>query len=151
VSIFKINFMSAPLVRHVYCQLFVADGPDMTWALCGNLTMRKSEFADFQAIVSPLQFEDVTPSGAKAAASGDLMKEGDGALSPRLIHDGEPPTPIAWPSPTEEMMTTAEFEAVWQCIKKWDINVPDAYAGYCGATGNHVRAILDGLRKLKEE
>lgn len=52
-----------------------------------------------------------------------------------------------WPAPTAEMLASAEFEAVWQCIKKWDINVPDAYEGYCGANGNHVRAILDALRR----
>jgi hypothetical protein len=53
-----------------------------------------------------------------------------------------------WPDPTPEMLASPEFEAVWQCIKKWDINVPDAYVGYCGATGNHVRAILDALRAI---
>ncbi len=51
----------------------------------------------------------------------------------------------AWPNPTPEMLATPEFEAVWQCIKSWDINVPAAYNGYSGATGNHVRAILDAL------
>ena len=50
-----------------------------------------------------------------------------------------------WPDPTPEMLESPEFEAIWQCIKRWDINVPDAYNGYCGATGNHVRAILDAL------
>ena len=53
-----------------------------------------------------------------------------------------------WPDPTPEMLATPEFEAVWQCIKRWDINVPDVYGGYCGATGNHVRAILDALAAL---
>lgn len=52
---------------------------------------------------------------------------------------------IPWPDPTLEQLTSPEFEAIWQCIKRWDINVPDAYNGYCGATGNHVRAILDAL------
>jgi len=37
-----------------------------------------------------------------------------------------------------------KFEAIWQVIKSWDINVPEAYGGYCGATGNHVMAILNG-------
>jgi hypothetical protein len=50
-----------------------------------------------------------------------------------------------WPDPTPEMLDDPRFEAVWQCIKSWDINVPEAYSGYCGATGNHVRAILDAL------
>lgn len=53
---------------------------------------------------------------------------------------------IPWLDPTPEMLASPEFEAVWQCIKLWDINVPGAYNGYCGATGNHVRAILDALR-----
>jgi hypothetical protein len=55
--------------------------------------------------------------------------------------------PIPWPDPTPEMLEDPEFEAIWQVIKSWDINVPRAYFGYCGATGNHVRAILDGLRR----
>ena len=53
--------------------------------------------------------------------------------------------PKLWPDPTPAMLASPQFEAVWQCIKRWDINVPDAYTGSCGATGNHVRAILDAL------
>ena len=56
-----------------------------------------------------------------------------------------------WLDPTPEMLESADFSAVWDCIKKWDIErKPDD--GYCGATGNHVRAILDALREtnLKE-
>jgi hypothetical protein len=59
------------------------------------------------------------------------------------VQDPGPRTPF--PDPTPEMRTTPEFEAVWQCIKRWDINVPGAYVGYTGAMGNHVRAILDAL------
>ena len=55
---------------------------------------------------------------------------------------------IPWPDPTPEMMDTEEFEAIWQCIRSWDINVPEAYMGYMGATGNHVRAILDALKPV---
>lgn len=50
-----------------------------------------------------------------------------------------------WPDPTPEQLVSPEFEAIWQVIKRWDINVPDVYFGYMGATGNHVRAILDAL------
>lgn len=57
---------------------------------------------------------------------------------------------IEWPDPTPEMLQSPQFNAVWNCIKTWDISVPDAYAGYEGATGNHVRAILDALAKIKE-
>jgi hypothetical protein len=53
-----------------------------------------------------------------------------------------------WPDPTAEMLETPEFNAVWQVIKAWDINVPEAYEGYCGATGNHVRAVLDALNSF---
>lgn len=54
--------------------------------------------------------------------------------------------PIKWPDPTPEMLNTPEFEAIWQCIKNWNIGVPDMYSGYC-VTGNHVRTILDALSK----
>lgn len=50
-----------------------------------------------------------------------------------------------WPDPTPEMLEEPLFEAIWQCIKTWDINVPGVYQGYSGATGNHVRAILEGV------
>lgn len=56
-----------------------------------------------------------------------------------------------WLDPTPEMLASPQFEAVWQCIKSWDINVPAAYSGYMGATGNHVRAILDALTANKRE
>lgn len=68
---------------------------------------------------------------------------------------GLAPTEVAkvprrnWPGPTPGMIVTPEFEAVWQCIKGWDINVPDVYVGYMGANGNHVRAILDALAKAR--
>lgn len=56
---------------------------------------------------------------------------------------------IKWPDPSPKMLETKEFEAIWQCIKDWDISVPKAYCGYMGATGNHVRSILDALAKTK--
>lgn len=49
------------------------------------------------------------------------------------------------PSPTEELRESPEFQAVWECIKSWDVNVPAYYEGYCGATGSHVTLILDAL------
>jgi hypothetical protein len=53
---------------------------------------------------------------------------------------------IEWRSPGPEELKTPEFEVVWQAIKSWDINVPEAYSGYCGANGTHVVAILDALK-----
>ena len=52
---------------------------------------------------------------------------------------------LPWPDPSPDMLEDPAFEAIWQTIKSWDINVPEVYNGYCGATGNHVRAILDAL------
>ncbi len=55
-----------------------------------------------------------------------------------------------WPDPPLEILHSPEFEKVWACIKTWDINVPSAYVGYMGATGNHVWAILLALGVLAD-
>ncbi len=60
--------------------------------------------------------------------------------------------------PLPEELNTPEFNAVWDCIKHWDIGIlqniyPDGGRTYGGATENHVVAILDALRQagcLKE-
>jgi hypothetical protein len=54
------------------------------------------------------------------------------------------------PEPTPEQLESPEFEAIWQVIKKWDVNVPEYYAGYCGATGSHVALILNALTSQAE-
>jgi hypothetical protein len=59
--------------------------------------------------------------------------------------EANPGAKAPWPDPTPEMLNDPVFEAIWQTIKRWDINVPSQYVGYCGATGNHVRAILDAI------
>lgn len=53
-----------------------------------------------------------------------------------------------WPDPTSEMLETVLFDTIWRTIKTWDVNVPHAYSGYMGATGNHVRAIYDAVAPL---
>lgn len=53
---------------------------------------------------------------------------------------------IEMPNPTEADLESPEFEAIWQLIKSWDVNVPSHYEGYCGANGSHVKMILDALR-----
>ena len=56
---------------------------------------------------------------------------------------------VNWPDPTPEMLDNdPAFDAIWNVIKTWDINVPDAYTGYMGATGNHARAIYDAIMPL---
>jgi len=76
---------------------------------------------------------------------------------PNCVCDAESPHPIdmverasesvlPWPDPTPEMLAgDPRFDAIWNVIKTWDINVAGVYTGYMGATGNHVRAILDAL------
>ena len=62
-----------------------------------------------------------------------------------------PPKMAEWPDPTPEMLETPEFNAIWDRIKTWDINVPEVDGdSYTGATGNHVRAILEALEKVCE-
>jgi len=53
---------------------------------------------------------------------------------------------LEMPNPTEAELASPEFEAIWQVIKSWDVNVPTHYEGYCGANGSHVKIILDALR-----
>jgi len=58
-----------------------------------------------------------------------------------------------WPDPTPEMMESQEFNAIWKLIKTWDICVPeiDGDGVYSGATGNHVRAIIDAIKNSRPE
>lgn len=65
----------------------------------------------------------------------------------RSIRDIEQEKGIRWQDPTEEMLNDPLFNAIWNTIKSWDINVPEEYEGYCGATGNHARAIFDAIKK----
>lgn len=57
-----------------------------------------------------------------------------------------------WPDPTPEMLETPEFNAVWKAIKTWDICVPEVDGDlYSGATGNHVKCILDAISKVNRK
>ena len=52
------------------------------------------------------------------------------------------------PNPTPADLEDATFNAIWNVIKTWDVNVPAYYGGYCGAHGSHVMLILDALRSV---
>ena len=54
-----------------------------------------------------------------------------------------------WPDPTPEDLKDETFNRIWNCIKTWDISVPEQYGGYCGATGNHVVAIMNAIKGEK--
>ena len=50
------------------------------------------------------------------------------------------------PNPTEEELKSDLFNAIWNVIKTWDVNVPEYYEGYCSANGSHVKLILDAIK-----
>lgn len=70
-------------------------------------------------------------------------------MTENTVSTGYIPT-IPWPDPTPEQLNSFWFNKIWNVIKDWDIAVPNAYAGYCGATGNHVVAILNALTEKSE-
>ncbi len=55
------------------------------------------------------------------------------------------------PNPTFEQLSDPTFEAIWNVIKTWDVNVPEYYQGYCGANGSHVVLIMNALKLVKQE
>lgn len=50
------------------------------------------------------------------------------------------------PNPTPEQLESPVFNAIWSVVKTWDVNVPEYYAGYCGANGSHVCLILEAIQ-----
>lgn len=54
------------------------------------------------------------------------------------------------PNPTDADLTDPLFEAIWQVTKRWDVNVPSHYVGYCGMNGSHVMLILNAIRSARE-
>ncbi len=92
----------------------------------------------------------VFDSGNAARIGGEIMQ----AIREELNNEdtGLPvknPLPALPPMPnlTEEDLNDPIFEAIWQTIKTWDVNVPEHYHGYCGANGSHVKLILDALKR----
>ena len=144
-------------------------GPSQAYRPEGVATNRRHEVAQGRVRCAPLhavqghpgrilqlergvaneRFVQQGQSALLAEVTGGAGMNGTTELGERSRMEGStvPCFKRHWPDPTVEMLNSAEFEAVWQCIKNWDINVPDAYSGYCGATGNHVRSILDSLNR----
>jgi len=52
--------------------------------------------------------------------------------------------------PTEKDLASPEFNAIWNAIKKWDIE-RSPNDGYADATGTDVMIILNALRELKKK
>lgn len=67
--------------------------------------------------------------------------------------DGLSPATYNYSDPPLNMKNDPFFNAIWNEIKTWDINVPTEYSGYMAANENHVMAILtvinDAILKYK--
>jgi len=48
MMVFRVHYMTAPAVPHVYCRVFVAPRINETFAAVGSLTMRKNDFESFR-------------------------------------------------------------------------------------------------------
>jgi hypothetical protein len=49
--------------------------------------------------------------------------------------------------PTPEMLNDPLWNAIYNEIHDWDINVPSEYGGYCSSTGNHATAIYNAIKR----
>lgn len=79
------------------------------------------------------------------------MNEGIEQHKKARAEQGCAPATYNYGDPDVAMGTDPLFTAIWNEIVTWDINVPYAYAGYCGATGNHVAAIIRAIRPVIEQ
>lgn len=91
--------------------------------------------------MSPIPYAEQSEAIINSGAELGLNERGYGTVRPI---SGFTPS-IPWPDPTPEQLNTLWFNRIWDAIKTWDINVPEAYEGYCGATGNHVVHILNAI------
>ncbi len=49
------------------------------------------------------------------------------------------------PSPTPQEMESELFNAIWECVKTWDIKIPKYDDGYMSANGSHVKILMDAI------
>jgi hypothetical protein len=55
------------------------------------------------------------------------------------------------PNPTQVDLSDPDFQAIWNIIKDWDINVPEYYRGYMSGSGSHVKLILDEIKRVRRD
>ena len=61
MAVFKVKWMTAPMIEHVYLRVFSARQPNTTFAALGNLTLRKDEFEDFKVAFPGAIYEREIP------------------------------------------------------------------------------------------
>lgn len=55
------------------------------------------------------------------------------------------PATYNYEDPTPEMHNDPIWQAIWDEIKTWDVNIPTEYTGYMGVNGNHATAIYKAV------
>lgn len=50
------------------------------------------------------------------------------------------------PNPSAVEIASPLFNALWDVMKTWDVNVPEYYEGYCSFNGSHAKLILDAVK-----
>lgn len=59
---------------------------------------------------------------------------------------------LQMPSPTPAMLDGDQlFDAIYDAICSWDVNVPACYIGYCGANGSHAAMIYASIKRSMGE
>jgi hypothetical protein len=94
---------------------------------------------------------------AKCKLCGESMPPGEEMFKYHGYSGPCPAPPLAeeprkpMPTPNESDLNSPIFEAIWNVIKTWDVNVPAYYSGYCAANGSHVKLILQGLQSWQDQ
>jgi hypothetical protein len=126
-------FDAQPDERIIYPS--VGEGLDREWTahVC-----RTHASAAAEPVATPAAFYQVDPRMTREAMA-EMRKK-----------CGMDPATFNYADPTPEMHGDPVWEAIWNEIKTWDVNVPTEYVGYEGATGNHVTAIYLAIKKAAD-
>lgn len=60
-GVFRVRYMTTETVPHVYCHVYAAPAPNLTFASLGLLTLRKAEFAAFRLAFKAEFVDDLRP------------------------------------------------------------------------------------------
>lgn len=94
-------------------------------------------------VFGPIQSDPPTGDAPALLTLAAEVRRLRSALAAQGAGEAEPDMP----SPTNADLADPLFEAIWQTIKSWDVQVPAYYKGYCGASGSHVMLILNAIRR----